>query len=176
MSCCGEPSHKAANAQAAQQVTPFQAHPVNQQPGPQPGLPWPPSEKTFQTPSGPSPPPQAYGSWGEKSPNQQTTFPPYNAQGSPPPGMFPSGAMPPQTPGSPPPGSVSSPYSTYASSTVQSPPLARTTPDRSVAMSVTSRGQSPPAVPQQVSYGDEGKLSVSIDFGESRVRVCVGQE
>lgn len=169
MSCCGEATHKAANAQAAQNVTPFPSQPITQQPGPQSNPGWPGSEKTIPIASGPSPPPQVYQNGYGSSPNQQTTFPQYPAvQGSPPPGMYPNGAMPPHTPGSPPPRNAPSPYSAY-SSTIQSPPLARTTPDRSVAMSVTSRGQTPPALPQQMSFADEGKLSVSIDFGESPV-------
>ena len=167
MSCCGEPNHKVENAQAAHQVTPFQTQPVSQQPGPQPSLNWQGSEK-FQSPAGPSPPPQAYQngypSWEKSSPNGQTTFAP---QGSPPPaGMYPNGAMPPHTPGSPPPGTAVSPYSAYSAS-IQSPPLARTSPG-TVPMTVTSRGPSPPSMAQPLSFADEGKISVSIDFGESR--------
>ncbi len=167
MSCCGEPTHKIENAQAAQQVTPFQAHPVSQQPGPQPGLHWQGSEK-IDAPAGPSPPPQAYqngySTWEKSSPNGQTAFFPQGS--SPPPGMYPNGAMPPHTPGSPPLGTSSTPYSAY-STPIQSPPLARTSPGL-VPMSVTSRGPSPPAIPQPLSFADEGKISVSIDFGELR--------
>ena len=171
MSCCGEPSHKADTVQAAQYVTPFQTQPVTQQPGPQPNLQWQqPSinEKGFQSQpgAGPSPPPQAYGGWEKSSPNQQTTFQPYVPQGSPPPVAYPIGAMPPQLAGSPP-GSTTSPFSPYgAPAPVQTPPLARTPEQRSVPMTVTTRGSSPPSMPQQLSFAaDEGKLSVSIDFG-----------
>lgn len=75
--------------------------------------------------------------------------------------------MPPQQAGSPPPGSTSSPYAPYgAPGPVQTPPLARTPEQRSVPMSVTTRGPSPPSMAQQLSFAtDEGKLSVSIDFG-----------
>ena len=169
MSCCGEPNNKLENAQVAHHVTPFQTQPITQQPGPQPSLQWQQAnEKGFPPAVGPTPPPQAhqaYGSWEKSSPNQQTTFQPYPSQGSPPPGMYPNGAMPPHQPGSPPPGTTSSPYSAYGGS-VQSPPLART-PERSVPMSVTTRGPSPPVLPQQTSFANEGKLSVSIDFGAS---------
>ncbi|KAI9057551.1 actin-like ATPase domain-containing protein [Trametes sanguinea] len=41
-------------------------------------------------------------------------------------------------------------------------------------MSVTSRGSSPPIVPQQPSFADEGKLSVSIDFGTTFSGVAYG--
>ncbi len=176
MSCCGEPSHKTDTAQVAQYVTPFQTQPITQQPGLQPNLQWQQpniNEKGFQPQPavGPTPPPQAhpgYGGWEKSSPNQQTTFQPYVPQGSPPPVTYPNGAMPPQQAGSPPPGSTSSPFSPYGVPVpVQTPPLARTPEQRSVPMSVTTRGPSPPSMPQQLSFAaDEGKLSVSIDFGE----------
>ncbi|KAI0752193.1 actin-like ATPase domain-containing protein [Fomes fomentarius] len=41
-------------------------------------------------------------------------------------------------------------------------------------MSVTSRGQTPPTLPQQMSFADEGKLSVSIDFGTTFSGVAYG--
>ncbi|KAI0370869.1 actin-like ATPase domain-containing protein [Pilatotrama ljubarskyi] len=182
MSCCGEPDNKAHNAQAAQQVNPLQTpgQPVTQQPGPQPSLQWPGGnggEKSFQLPPGPTPLPQvhqnSYGTWESKpSPPPQLPFNPVAPPGSPPPGTYPNGAMPPHIPGSPPPGTVSSAYVGY--SPVQSPPMARTSPDRTLAMSVTSRGTSPPIVPQQPSFADEGKLSVSIDFGTTFSGVAYG--
>ncbi|TFK82502.1 actin-like ATPase domain-containing protein [Polyporus arcularius HHB13444] len=41
-------------------------------------------------------------------------------------------------------------------------------------MSVTSRGPSPPAIPQPLSFADEGKISVSIDFGTTFSGVAYG--
>ncbi|EIW56662.1 actin-like ATPase domain-containing protein [Trametes versicolor FP-101664 SS1] len=134
-------------------------------------------EKPFLPPPGPTPPPHAYGTWESKpspSPPGQVPFSPYAPQGSPPPpGVYPNGARPPSTPGSPRPETVSS--STYAGYTpMQSPPMARTSPDRTLAMSVTSRGNSPPIALQQSSFADEGKLSVSIDFGTTFSGVAYG--
>ena len=57
------------------------------------------------------------------------------------------------------------PYRAYGGS-VQSPPLART-PERTVPMSITTRAPSPPVLPEQTLFANEGKLSVSIDFGAS---------
>ncbi|KAJ8482579.1 hypothetical protein ONZ51_g5262 [Trametes cubensis] len=177
MSCCGEPDDKVRNGQAAQHVTPFQSQPVSQQPGPQPTMPQWSGEKTFQPPPGPSPPPPTHqganAAWESKaSPPPQGPFIPSPPQGSPPPGLFPHGALQPQISGSPPPGTTSSIYGGF--SPVQSPPMARTSPDRTLNMSFTARRSSPPMVPQQSAFADERKLSVSIDFGTTFSGVAYG--
>ncbi|CDO70397.1 hypothetical protein BN946_scf184999.g37 [Trametes cinnabarina] len=182
MSCCGEPDNKVRNAQAAQHVTPFQPQPpVNKQPAPQPSMPqWPGvnNEKGFQPPPGPTPPPPAHhnkqASWESKSsPPLQVPFIPYAPQGSPPPGTYTHGAIPPQSPGTPSsPGVPSTVYNGH--NPFQSPSIARTSPDRTLSMSVTSRGISPPIASQQTTFSDEGKLSVSIDFGTTFSGVAYG--
>ena len=159
MSCCGQPNNQVDNTQAAHQVTPFPQQPISQQPGPQPSLPsWQGAEKGYQPPLGPSPPPQAHQNGWEK---QQ--YPSYGMHGSPPPSSIHHTLAP---SGSPPPGSITSPsaYNMFATP-LQVPGFAMTA-ERSVPMTVSQPSSSPPRAPH-MPLSDEGKVSVSIDFGAS---------
>lgn len=144
MPCCGTPAgpqgaHEKNNVYA--QYAP--QSPINQQPGPQPGLGW--QEKPYQPPTIPSPPPTHYSNGTSQSP------PPSHANHSYQQSAFGT--------------------STWSGTTYQAPSIVRPPP---------SLPPSPPPVgaygpistvappPQQRGYNvptDEGKLSVSIDFG-----------
>ncbi|OBZ74645.1 Heat shock protein 12B [Grifola frondosa] len=162
MSCCGEP----VDTQEANRARQANACVVNQQPGPQPGLQW--NEKVqspFQQPTV-TLPPQAHqpgyrerqGQWDASLSTRQSQFDPYALSGSPPPGSHvhpnPSVSVTP-----PPPGAAPSVYSGPSPSPIQTPPPLRTSP-----------------LPRSTAAGifDEGKLSVSIDFGTTFSGVAYG--
>ena len=147
MSCCGTP---AKNKGADEKNRPYpqypQQSPINQQPSPQPGLGW--QEKPYQHPTIPSPPPTLYSHGTSHSPPpqshfsnsyQQSGFNPSTLSGT----TYQAPSIirpPPSLPPSPPPVGVYGPVST-----VSPPP--------------PTKGYTVPT--------DEGKLSVSIDFGTS---------
>jgi len=144
MSCCGTP---AGNQGADGKNLPHSQYPpqspINKQPGPQPGLGW--QEKPYQPPTIPTPPPTHYSHGTSNSPPpsnfnnsyQQSVFNPSTQSGT----TFQSPSIvrpPPSLPPSPP------PVGSYGPVSVVSPP--------------------PPAIGYIIPT-DEGKLSVSIDFG-----------
>ena len=148
MSCCGTPAgDKAADEKNRGYPQYPQQSPINQQPGPQPGLgPW--HDKQHQPPTIPSPPPTHYSHGTAHSP------PPNNFNPSYQPSMF-------------------NPSTLSGTTYHQTPSINRVQP---------SLPPSPPPVgpygpvstvsppPQKKGYNiptDEGKLSVSIDFGVS---------
>jgi hypothetical protein len=147
MPCCGTPvaDKGVDDKNRAYSQYPPQS-PINQQPTPQPGLGW--QEKPYQSPTIPSPPPTHYSHGPSHSP--------------------------------PPPGNLNHPYhpssfntSAMSGTTYQAPSINR--PPPSLPPSPPPLGGygpvstvSPP--PQKKGYTvptDEGKLSVSIDFGTS---------
>lgn len=147
MSCCGTPAAKKGADEKNRQYPQYPTQsPVNQQPSPQPGLGW--QEKPYQPPSIPSPPPTHYSHGTSHSPPPQSTlnhsyqqpgFNPNNLGGT----TYPAPSItrpPPSLPPSPPPVGSYGPISTVS-------PLSPT------------KGYTIPT--------DEGKLSVSIDFGMS---------
>lgn len=153
MPCCGAPTGTQAIEEKNRSYPQYpQQSPINQQPSPQPGLGW--EEKPYQLPSIPSPPPTHY---------------------------------PQVPPHSPPPGNYNPSYqqSTYGASnlsgtTYQAPSIVR--PPPSLPPSPPTIGAygpistvSPP--PQQRGLNvptDEGKLSVSIDFGTTFSGIAYG--
>ena len=146
MPCCGTPAgNKGVDEKNHVYPQYPQQSPINQQPGPQPGLGW--QEKPYQPPTIPSPPPTHYSHGTSHSPPpsnfnhsfQQSGFNPSTLSGT----TYQTPSIirpPPSLPPSPPPVGGYGPISTV------SPP--------------------PPAKGYVVPT-DEGKLSVSIDFGAS---------
>lgn len=145
MPCCGTPT---ANQGADQKNLSYPQYPpqspINQQPVPQPSLGWP--EKQYQPPNIPSPPPTHYSHGNSHSPppshlNHSYQQPTTNASTWSGTTTYQTPSIvrpPPSLPPSPPPAGLYGPVSTV----------------------------SPP--PQKKGYmipTDEGKLSVSIDFG-----------
>ena len=147
MSCCGTPAGKKGADGKNHPYSQYpQQSPINQQPGPQPGLGW--QEKPYQPPTIPSPPPTHYSHATSHSPPPQSPFNTSYQQSGFNPSTF-SGTThqtpsivrpPPSLPPSPPPAGAYGPIS------IVSPP--------------------PPAKGYAIPT-DEGKLSVSIDFGTS---------
>ena len=146
MPCCGTPAGTKGVDEKNNAYPQYpQQSPINQQPGPQPGLGW--QEKPYQPPTIPSPPPTHYSHGTSHSPPpsnfnhsyQQSGFNPSTLSGT----TYQAPSIirpPPSLPPSPPPVGGYGPIST-----VSPPPL--------------TKGYVVPA--------DEGKLSVSIDFGAS---------
>ncbi|OCH88943.1 actin-like ATPase domain-containing protein [Obba rivulosa] len=193
MSCCGEPNKP--NNDAANRVTPFNAQPITQQPAPQAGLQWS-NEKSqggFQQPPIPSPPPAAhtFGSqngfeqgsetaWSQRThspPAELSQYNPYASSGSPPPiaptmqGSVNGYGSFAQLPSVPP-----AAFSGYPSSST--PPLAQPVPvrNRSANMSVSGPSTISPGIQKLEGSAtfDEGKLSISIDFGTTFSGVAYG--
>ena len=176
MGCCGEPREKQDNGSKQNEVG--VVYPTSQQPSPHPGAL---AEKNqFIPPSIPSPPqtqqfgaasPQLSPPLMQQQPwmnqNQQQASPagfnlppgaynPYHANGSP----------------SPPPQAATSPFQGM-NGVGQSNSFARPSPvpyayDPQTRSSVMMTTQAPPAAPRTPGAPviDEGKMSVSIDFGE----------
>lgn len=153
MPCCGTPSaiQGVDEKNRAYAQYPPQS-PINQQPGAQPGLGW--QEKQYQAPAIPSPPPTHFSPGPPQSPPpssfnhsyQQSTFNPSTLSGTT--YQAPSIVRPaPSLPPSPPPVGGYGPVST-----VSPPPL--------------KKGYTVPT--------DEGKLSVSIDFGTTFSGIAYG--
>lgn len=167
MGCCGESRSKPETNSEKQNVLDG-SYPVSQQPTPHPGLHY--DEKPFQQPLISSPPPAELG-----DPRTSANGFPQQA--------WQQGA---QTPGSPPPTSTSNTFDPYRPAGTASPPpsgafsgttlqsyngtpLERPTPfysgsvQQTVSMSATKvNGYTNP---EPVRTVDEGKMSVSIDFG-----------
>ncbi|KAF8064184.1 hypothetical protein FPV67DRAFT_1629198 [Lyophyllum atratum] len=155
MGCCGEPANDTA---VPQQPTPFYQGTVTQQPGLHPGLEK--SPQAFQQPTISTPPPAhahngaQNGAWG------QTFTPPPNQFGG-----YTQSTSPPLANGHSYNGSVFNASTGFSS---MNEPLAR---PGSAHHTSYSSGSPPPPVsigfsPSQVaSPPDEGKMSVSIDFG-----------
>ncbi|THH28180.1 hypothetical protein EUX98_g6007 [Antrodiella citrinella] len=180
MGCCGEPVDS-PELQELNRVVPFQQpKALNQQPSPQPNIQWQQEKQGFQQPTIPSPPPVLQNQYGQAlydpsqgqqqqmyQQQQQQQFNPYQPQGiqSPSsPTMF--GGMEngnsPYTPSSTP--------STYVTN-----PLNAYTPHHAAGMSVSGRRTTSPAqVSDFIPPQDEGKLSVSIDFGTTFSGVAYG--
>ena len=147
MPCCGTPTGKQGADMKNRPYSQYpQQSPINQQPSPYPVLGW--QEKQYQPPTIPSPPPTHYSHPSSHSPPPQSTL----NHSFPQPGFSPS---------------------TLSGATYQTPSIVRPPPSL------------PPSPPPVGSYGpistvspppptkgyliptDEGKLSVSIDFGTS---------
>jgi hypothetical protein len=153
MSCCGTPT---GNQGVNEKNRPYpqypQQSPTNQQPVPQPVLEW--QEKPYQPPAIPSPPPTHYSHGTSHSPPPTNLNPSYQQS------MFNT--------------------STLSGTTYQAPSINR--PPPSLPPSPPPLGGygpistvSPP--PQKKGYlvpSDEGKLSVSIDFGTTFSGIAYG--
>lgn len=163
MGCCGEPVDKPL-PEESNRITPFDSgKPVNQQPSPQSTLQW--QEKPLQQPGLTTPPPVLqYGQPAWNHQQQPGQFNPYaNGPPSSPTAVSTNftgsanGYVP--TTGSPPPGAyrpIAAPSAVYAGNG---------------GMSVSGRRTTSPTTQNQFAApSDEGKLSVSIDFGECDVR------
>lgn len=163
--CCGEPADK-DQAQNRYNAAQYPATPIRQQPGAQPGLQW--QEKNqYNPPSIPSPSPTHYPNGSPHSPPPQSQFNGYtpansstlyeqtinghtfpaSGHGSPPPLLRPNAV---HAPGGPPPGLYNG--------------IGGGSQITSVTPAGMHTGYAPPS--------DEGKLSVSIDFGGSRFSQC----
>lgn len=187
MGCCGEPSDK-SSSQELNRVVPFATEGIAQQPSPQPGISWEQEKLAFQQPIVPSPQPVLqYG--GQYQPSfqqipgqvqngmaqpwtQSQQFDMLTPSGSPPPpsphafGNMENGALMPSTRTSTPSTYVANPLNGYSP-----PPLTQpTAAHHSSGMSISGRRTTSPPTSAQISGYvppmDEGKLSVSIDFGE----------
>lgn len=188
MGCCGEPIDK-AEAQELNRAIPFETKAINQQPSPQPGIQWQQEKQPFQLPNVPTPPPvlqyglpQQRGSLYDTSTQAQSVVQQWtqsqqlSAYGTPgypqlpsSPTMFGSEAGKTSI-------SRSNTPSTYVANPLNaySPPITQpTTAHHVTGMSISGRGTaSPPQISgQYVPPVDEGKLSVSIDFGECHCQV-----
>lgn len=144
MQCCGTPSGNPGMDEKNRSYPQYpQQSPINQQPGPQLGLGW--QEKPYQPPAIPTPPPTHY---------------------------------PQAPPHSPPPGNFNPSYqqSTYNTSTlsgttyqapsiIRPPPSLPPSPPVIGAYGPVSTVSPPPQQRVPNIPTDEGKLSVSIDFG-----------
>jgi hypothetical protein len=145
MSCCGTPATQQAADEKNRQYPQYpQQSPVNQQPSPQPGLGW--HEKPYQPPTIPSPPPTHYSHGTSHSPPPQSTF----GQSYQQPGLSPNNSSGTTYPVP----SVVRPPPTLPPSP---PPVGSYGPISSVSPLPPTKGYAVPT--------DEGKLSVSIDFG-----------
>jgi len=150
MSCCGTPAGKQGAEEKNRPYSQYpQQSPINQQPGPQPGLGW--QEKPYQPPTIPpipSPPPTHYSHTTSQSPPSQNTLS-YSYQQ---PGYNPS---------------------RMSGATYQTPPIIRPPPSLPPspppvgAYGPMSTVSPPPPSKGYIIPTDEGKLSVSIDFGMS---------
>lgn len=171
MGCCGEPNKPNEDAN---RVSPYNSGTVNQQPGPHPG---PQFNEKFQQPNIPSPTPshphgrnamnsfsghqRAPSNWSTHSPSP----PPMNQYG---------------TPG------VNNTFSSSVNGIFQHQPLLSPTPTHNASHSsdTTSPHRSMSSPPVGTSSGrqefkppsDEGKMSVSIDFGRQMNFISVGLE
>lgn len=167
MGCCGEPVDKPL-PEESNRITPFDSgKPVNQQPSPQSTLQW--QEKPLQQPGLTTPPPVLqYGQPAWNHQQQPGQFNPYaNGPPSSPTAVSTNftgsanGYVP--TPGSPPPGAyrpIAAPSAVYAGNG---------------GMSVSGRRTTSPTTQNQFAApSDEGKLSVSIDFGTTFSGVAYG--
>lgn len=184
MGCCGEPVDKTA-PEDVNRVTPFDAEKaIAQQPSPQPGIQWQQEKQALQQPTISSPPPVLqYGQPQQPNSPYHTTFQlnngqqwtqsqqQFNAYGA-------TGVLPPPSPAmfnssefgqsqltrsSTPSTYVANPLNAYSSLSIAQPSTARHGPSMSIS---GRRTASPPAQPSGFVPVDEGKLSVSIDFGE----------
>lgn len=176
MGCCGE-SRDEPVAEEGNRITPFkQGEPVNQQPSPQSTPHW--QEKaSFQPPNLSTPPPALqYGQNGQTPLHQpwaqqpSAPFNPYAFSSSPPPATSPTihgtgyGSSSP----SPPP-------TAFGATATLAQPGAAYAPNGTNRMTVTGRGASGAALSQNdfAAPSDEGKISVSIDFGAPLVTLMV---
>lgn len=145
-SCCGTP---AGNQGADEKKLPYsqypQQPPINQQPGPQPDLGW--QEKPYQPPNVPSPPPTHYSHGTSHSPPPSNFNPSYQQS------SFNTSSLSGTTYQAP---SIVRPP---ASSPPSPPPVGSYGPISTVSPLPPMKGYAIPT--------DEGKLSVSIDFGMS---------
>lgn len=146
MPCCGTPATNQPTDQKNHSYNQYPPHsPINQQPSPQPGLGW--QEKQYQQPEIPPPPPTHYS---------------HETSHSPPPSNF--NSYQPSTFNA----------STLSGTTYQAPSIPRPPPSLSPSPPLPGpygRGPISTVSPAQnkgyVVPTDEGKLSVSIDFGKS---------
>ncbi|KAI5120632.1 hypothetical protein M0805_009392 [Coniferiporia weirii] len=187
MGCCGEPyDHTAKNSQKQHVLD--SPHPTNQQPSPHPNAQY--NEQQFRPPTIPAPPPtQQFG--GQHVVNsaatngfQQQPWQQQMLSGSPsPPSTSPPPFNPYLLPGSPSPPptanqlsgtTLNGAHGLSAASTVQrpSPYYTGMSPQSSIALTSTKfnglKG------PEPVSVADEGRMSVSIDFGTTFSGVAYG--
>lgn len=147
MPCCGTP---AGNKGADEKNRPYsqypQQSPINQQPSLHPGLGW--QEKPYHPPTIPSPPPTHYSHGTSHSPPPQSNF----SQAYQHPGFNPSTLS----------------GTTYqAPSTTRPPPSLPPSPPPVGSYGPVSVVSPPPPTKGYTIPTDEGKLSVSIDFGTS---------
>lgn len=191
MGCCGEPIDTPTPGDS-NRVTPFDTKAVTQQPSRQPGIQWQAEKQDFQQPIIPSPPPTLqYGQAQQPISPYNGTFPLHNGlqqQWTHSQQQVNAFGTPSFNPSSPPtifngsdlgqsPFTRSSTPSTYVGNPLNAynpPPLAHPTgAHHGASMSISGRRTaSPPAqLSGYVTTADEGKLSVSIDFGE--LLVCL---
>lgn len=172
MSCCGEPNKP---KDEANRVAPFNGQTVNQQPGPHPGVQYHEKQASFQQPTIPSPTPtHPYGqqSFNGHNGHQQTPSNWSQHSPSPPPmnqfGAYGAPGLPAPTPSSF--NGSSTAYSQHQSllqpspvhnasfrGNTSSPHTSMTSPPPMTATPMPRQDFRPPS--------DEGKMSVSIDFG-----------
>lgn len=185
MGCCGEPVDK-TSPQELNRIVPFETKAVGQQPSPQPGIQWQQEKQVFQQPIVPSPPPVLqYGHAQPQAMQYDYTTKMQNSIGSQPQWSQSQQFSAFTSPGLPQPSSPtmfggseagkftrSSTPSTYVANSLNaySPPIAQpSTVHHSPGMSISDRRTASPTaqISSFVPPLDEGKLSVSIDFGES---------
>jgi len=168
MGCCGEPNHVKG---ATNRVTSNNGQPVTQQPGPHPGAQLQEKQTSFQQPTIPAPTPtHPYGqnSYGQNGHYQSQP----QAQ-----------AQPPATwshhSSSPPPVNQFGAHGTFNNSAVLQQPLLQPNPVHNASYRATS----PPiqtgsplntTAPRQDFRSNEGRMSVSIDFGTTFSGVAYG--
>lgn len=147
MPCCGTPTGNQGAEEKNRSYSQYPPQsPINQQPGPQPGLGW--QEKPYQPSAIPSPPPPTHYSYGNSH--------------SPPPGHG-NHSYQPSTFNT----STLSGTTYQAPSIVRPPPSLPPSPPLAGGYGPVSTVSPPPPKQGYNIPTDEGKLSVSIDFGTS---------
>ncbi|KAH8114842.1 actin-like ATPase domain-containing protein [Phellopilus nigrolimitatus] len=169
MNCCGKPYDQSATNSQKQHVS-NNLYPTNQQPSPHPGAHFP-EKQQFQPPAIPSPPSvQQFGfhqqqqTW-QHAPISSAPFNPYQLSGSPSPppaGSQFSGTTLNGMDGMTPSGSIQRPTPYYAGASAQSSVMMTTSKINGLKS------------PEPSSIVDEGKMSVSIDFGTTFSGVAYG--
>ena len=166
MGCCGEPYENDKNQQNGhvQMLNgATRPHPVTQQPGPHPGLLV--DEKPFQTPSIPSPPPSAHQFGYNVNQDQQLQQQQQWGQSSPPPGAGQFDPYAAQQSPSPQPNPSQFSGMTLTNSALQRPTPSYPGGSFAVPAMTATRITTVTEKPQQPVV-DEGKMSISIDFGQ----------
>lgn len=179
MSCCGEPVNK--NKEDTNRVVPFNIQSINQQPSPHPGAQF--QEKAaFQHPGILSPPPthqyngNTYGQNNVAQPQVLTAWAqPGQPTPSPPPVNQFNSFVPPTSPLLPPSTPTNNASNTYNGSANGYAPLTHPSPVQSFPYRAdTTSPAASIAVPPMTatsSQPDEGKMSVSIDFGKCLYKI-----